>query len=241
MAEEDELLGEQVAYYRARASEYDDWFLCRGRYNRGPDHARRWANEVEMVRAELHRVDLGQSVLEFASGTGWWTSVLAERAGSVTAVDSSPEVLARNRDRVQDSSVEYVQADIFDWRPSRRYDSVFFSFWLSHVPPNRFEEFWSLVGRCVRPSGTAFFVDSRRHPKYRWSDGQRSPHPSDPEDHRVARELNDGRRFDIVKVLYQPEELLSRLVRCGWVGTVSETPEFFIWGKVRNAASGAQK
>ena len=235
MAERDELLGQQVAYYRARAPEYDDWFLCRGRYDRGPDHTNRWVSEVEMVRAELDRVDLGQSVLEFACGTGWWTHELVERAGSVTAVDSSPEVLAHNRDRVRNLSVEYVQADIFDWEPSRRYHSVFFSFWLSHVPPSRFEEFWNLVGRCVRPGGIVFFVDSRRHPEYQWSDGQRLRQASDPEDHRVARELSDGRRFDIVKVFYDPAELQARLERYGWEGTVSETPEFFISGKLRRA------
>ncbi len=53
MAEEDELVGQQVAYYRARAPEYDDWFLCRGRYDRGPDHTNRWVSEVEMDPAEL--------------------------------------------------------------------------------------------------------------------------------------------------------------------------------------------
>ena len=30
MAEKDELLGQQVAYYRARAPEYDDWFRWEG-------------------------------------------------------------------------------------------------------------------------------------------------------------------------------------------------------------------
>ena len=58
---------------------------------------------------------------------------------------------------------------------------------------------------------------------------------SDPEDHRVARELSDGRRFDIVKVFYDPAELQARLERYGWEGTVSETPEFFISGKLRRA------
>ena len=191
-----------------------------------------------MVRAELDRADLGRSVLEFACGTGWWTNELAERSASVTAIDSSPEVLSRNRDRVGNPSVEYVEADIFDWRPTRRYDSVFFSFWLSHVPPSRFEEFWSLVGRCVHPDGTVFFVDSRRHAEYRWPDGQSSQHASGSEDHRVPRELSDGRRFDIVKVFYRPEELLASLEKCGWEGAVSGTPEFFIWGKLRKAVPG---
>ena len=36
--EEQELLGEQVEYYRARAEEYDEWFFRQGRYDRGPEH-----------------------------------------------------------------------------------------------------------------------------------------------------------------------------------------------------------
>jgi SAM-dependent methyltransferase len=232
---EAELLAQQVAYYRARASEYDDWFKGRGRYDKGPDHARRWTAEVETVRAELERTDLGQSVLEFAAGTGWWTSELAGRAASLTAVDSSPEVLSRNRSRVGDASVEYVHADIFDWRPTRRFDSVFFSFWLSHVPPTQFDEFWDLVVQSVQPEGTIFFVDSRRHPDYQWSDGRKARTGVGPSEHQVTRELNDGRVFDIVKVFYEPTALEQRLKRHGLTGAISETPEFFLWGRLKSS------
>lgn len=47
------LLEEQVAYYRARSSEYDDWFLRRGRYDRGVGRNLRWFEEVEQVRVRL--------------------------------------------------------------------------------------------------------------------------------------------------------------------------------------------
>ena len=33
----DSLLCEQIAYYRARAGEYDEWFLRQGRYDRGSE------------------------------------------------------------------------------------------------------------------------------------------------------------------------------------------------------------
>lgn len=235
--DDDALLSEQIAYYRARAPEYDDWFLRRGRYDQGQDHSSRWVAEVDMVRDELDRVDLGESVLELASGTGWWTAELAKRCGSVTAVDIALEVLTLNQRRVDTRNVEYVQADIFDWDPPRRYDAVFFSFWLSHVPPSRFEEFWNLVGRSVRSGGNVFFLDSRRHPEYQWSDGQKIGGASDATDHRVTRELKDGRRFDIVKVYYHPQRLSERLAELSWEGEVSETPDFFLYGNVRIAVA----
>jgi len=36
------VLLEQVAYYRARAGEYERWWLRQGRYDRGPVATRRW-------------------------------------------------------------------------------------------------------------------------------------------------------------------------------------------------------
>ena len=47
-------------------------------------------------------------------------------------VDASPEVLEINRDRVG-RDVDYVIADVFGWLPERRFDIVFFSFWLSRA------------------------------------------------------------------------------------------------------------
>ena len=47
----------------------------------------------------------------------------------------------------------HVNANIFDWRPERRYDAVFFGFWLSHVPPATFHEFWALVRSSLRAGG----------------------------------------------------------------------------------------
>jgi hypothetical protein len=57
-ANDDALLAEQVAYYRARAPEYDDWCERRGRYDRGPDHTARWRAEVDTLRSALASADL---------------------------------------------------------------------------------------------------------------------------------------------------------------------------------------
>src|SRR5919204_5502824 len=61
--------------------------------------------------------------------------------------------------------VRFVHAALFPWTPDRRYDVVFFGFWLSHVPLERFESFWSLVSDCLETDGRVFFVD----------DGYRTP------------------------------------------------------------------
>lgn len=44
-----QLLKEQIAYYKARADEYDEWFLRQGRYDRGDELNQQWFAEVSQV------------------------------------------------------------------------------------------------------------------------------------------------------------------------------------------------
>ena len=159
------LLADQAAYYRARAPEYDEWWQRSGRYDRGDDDRRDWQAQVEEVEAALGAFGATGDVLEIAGGTGWWTERLARTADRLTVVDASPETLALNRERVGRADVAYVVADVFDWQPTRRYDAVFFSFWLSHVPRERFGAFWRLVRACLTTDGRAFLVDNRESPQ----------------------------------------------------------------------------
>ena len=226
-----DLLGEQVRYYRARAPEYDEWFLRRGRYDRGSEVNAQWFWEVETVRAAVREWTPKGQILEMAAGTGWWTQVLAEKGVGITALDISPETLALNRKRVGDARVSYICADVFEWEAPRKYDGIFFGFWLSHVPPERFESFWNLVRGMLAEGGQVYFLDSRYNPG------------STAKDHRledrglaaVTRRLNDGREFRIVKVFYQRDVLTKRLVELGWEFDIRETEQFFIHGMGRAA------
>jgi SAM-dependent methyltransferase len=141
----DRLLDEQAAYYRAAASEYENSGLLT-------------AGGQEMTAA-LEAFRPAGDVLELACGHGVWTGRLLRHACSVTALDASAEMLSIAAARHADERVRFIQADIFAWRPDRRFDVVFFGFWLSHVPPELFDDFWSLVGDCLRPGGRVFFVD----------------------------------------------------------------------------------
>src|SRR5690348_14859593 len=133
----DPLLAEQLAYYRAVAPEYESHALPGWG---GPE-----------VEAALVAFAPAGDVLELACGPGMWTEILLRHAASVTAVDGAPEMLARAKERVREGRVRFVLADLFSWRPDRRYDVVFFGFWISHVPRDRFEEFWTLVAECLAP------------------------------------------------------------------------------------------
>ncbi len=172
------------------------------------------------------------SVLELAGGTGWWTERLARTADSLTVVDSSPEVLALNQERVGRADVNYVVADLFDWQADSHYDVVFFSFWLSHVPRARFSDFWSLLRSCLTPSGRAFLIDNRNDPR----PGVTSKDPFvlkyDTDLH--VRRLMDGSEHRVVSVMYEPGELQSLIEGEGWKAEIQAT-RWFIFGSARRS------
>jgi SAM-dependent methyltransferase len=225
--DEEQLIESQVAYYRARAGEYDQWFLRQGRYDRGPEHRTKWLHELAIVEAALRTDVRNGEVLEVACGTGLWTCHLAESNTRVVAIDASPEVLAINRNRVRSGNVVYVQADIFSWKPTDTFDAVFFSFWLSHVPPGQFDGFWDNIRAALKPKGRVFFVDSLLEQSSTALD-----HGPLDQSGVVRRRLNDGREFEIVKVFYDPAVLEQRLLERGWKGSVRSTGTFFLHGSM---------
>jgi SAM-dependent methyltransferase len=229
---ERQLLDDQIAYYRARAAEYDAWWFRTGRFDRGTDNNAAWRAEVGVVEtavAEMLAKLRPSTVLELACGTGLFTRHLASRVAAVTAVDASPEVIAINRSRVALPNVRYVQADLFAFEPDTRYDCVFMSFWLSHVPHARFDAFWSMVRRALAPGGFAYVIDSAHDPT-----STAANHPT-PDRHAgiVTRKLDDGREFRIVKVFWEPAALADRLRALGFEADIGATARYFIYGSAR--------
>jgi demethylmenaquinone methyltransferase/2-methoxy-6-polyprenyl-1,4-benzoquinol methylase len=206
------MLAEQLAYYRAIANEYED-------------HSIDVAGQDDLLAA-IDGFRPSGDVLELACGAGIWTQFLVRSATSVTAVDAAPEMLARAKARTDLAAVRFVEADLFSWQPDRRYDTVFFGFWLSHVPEEHFESFWSLVDDCVRPGGDVFFCDDSFRAEAELIEGESSP--------IVERRLNDGTPFRVVKVPYRAEDLERRLRAMGWNIAVTAAGPFY-WGAGRRS------
>jgi ubiquinone/menaquinone biosynthesis C-methylase UbiE len=223
----DELLAEQRSFYRARAPEYDEWWQRQGPYDQGEHDLAEWEHQVGVLDAALDSFGARGDVLELAGGTGWWTRRLAQSADRLTVVDGSPEVLALNRDRVGRSDVVYEVADLFAWQPAARYDVVFFSFWLSHVPRDRFHAFWSLVRACLKPEGRVFLIDNRTDP-LRTSSAQ-DPYVLEYRTDLHVRTLRDGSTYRVVKVMYEPDELASAIAAEGWSVDIDAT-RWFLFG-----------
>ena len=219
-------LQEQVDYYRARASEYDEWFYRIGRYDRGAEINQRWFNEVAVVKSALHKMGKFASVLELACGTGIWTAELLQLGDRIDAFDAAPEVIEINRKKLNSDRVNYRQIDLFSWEPDREYDLVFFGFWLSHVPPNLVDEFLDKVYRSVRFGGQVFIADSL----FEETSSATNHILKDETSICQNRKLNDGRKFQVFKVYYQPDLLLEKLNRLGFRSEVKVTDNYFIYG-----------
>jgi ubiquinone/menaquinone biosynthesis C-methylase UbiE len=215
---EDDILNEQIAYYRARAPKYEE--------------SLRFAGEpgfVAGVQQLLHQMGPCEQILEIASGTGLWTKDLLSIGRAVTCIDASPEMIEIARRKYESAPVQFQLADIFQWEPGQQYDLVFIAFWLSHVPPDRLGAFLEKVSRATRPGGYVVIIDE---------------YAPMPEDLAIMKEgkggaiysqrtLREGQNFTIVKVFYDTDTLLEMFGSLGFESDVHKLDEFFFffWGK----------
>ena len=195
----DGLVAGQLRYYRARAGEYDatSYGAVSG--------------ERASVPTIVDRLGISGDVLELACGTGIWTAELLRHATTLTAVDGAPEMLDLARQRVP-ATVRFEQVDLFDWTPASSWDLVFFSAWLSHVPADRFADFWSSVATALRPGGRVVALDELP---------ARAFHEERMHGEVAVRTLQDGTKHEVVKVYWEPDALQKRLATLGWRATVT--------------------
>jgi demethylmenaquinone methyltransferase/2-methoxy-6-polyprenyl-1,4-benzoquinol methylase len=216
---------QMIDYYEARAPEYDDWYLRRGRYERGAIHDAAWNAELDAAGRWLDGLPWSGEIVELAAGTGWWSPLLASR-GELSLYDASTAALDRARERLVAHGLR-AHLHVRDaWaEPDRQVDGIFMGFWLSHVPRDRLSEFLALCARWLKPGGRIAFIDSLDDPASRAVD-----HP-EPAADRATRKLDDGREFTIVKVFYDPDELRQALSAAGFdAADVTTTGRFFILG-----------
>jgi len=88
--QENQLIEEQIQYYRRRAPEYDETSSAPG------DQFAAHGKEIEAALDAFR--PLGR-VLEIASGTGKATRHLLRHVSAVTALDSSPEMIELSRQK----------------------------------------------------------------------------------------------------------------------------------------------
>ena len=224
----DTLDAEMVAYYAARAPEYDEWYLRSDRYVHTEADDAAWKADLDAAARWLEDVPMNGEIVELAAGTGWWSPHLA-RKGDLTLCDISPEMIELARSRLQSLGLAAKFEVRDNWaEPGRQGDGLFAGFWLSHVSRERLPDFLALVNRWLKPGGVFAFMDSRRDP----ASGAIDHRP--PSDDVQQRRLNDGRTFQVRKAYYSPVELEAALAQVGFGDArVATSQRFFLLGQAR--------
>ena len=216
---------QMVAYYEARAPEYDDRYLRRGRYSHGPIHDAAWQAELDAAGRWLDGLPIRGEIVELAAGTGWWSPLLASK-GEASLYDATEAPLAVARERLVAHGLR-AHLHVRDaWaEPDRPVDALFAGFWLSHVPPERLPAFLALTRRWLRPGGLFAFIDSLDDPKSGTVDRV------EPVDGVSVRRVADGREFRVVKIHHEPAALAQAMGKAGFeVVSVTTTGRFFVLG-----------
>jgi demethylmenaquinone methyltransferase/2-methoxy-6-polyprenyl-1,4-benzoquinol methylase len=211
-------------YYEQRAPEYDDWYDRRGRYD-DPSTNAQWHAEVDQL-GRIADACAGGRVLDLACGTGRWTPHLAAPSGTrVVGADYAPAMLAQSRTRMAErgllARLRQVRVDAYALPfPPGTFDTVFFGFWLSHVPLERVTPFLQGIVRVCRPGGHVLIFDSQQPP-----DRTGRVEIQD-------RPLKDGSRHTVLKVYYTPDQLAAALAPFGQVRQARSTGRFFVVGEL---------
>jgi trans-aconitate 2-methyltransferase len=113
-----------------------------------------------------------QTVVDLGCGPGNSTEVLAERfpQATVTGLDSSTDMLGEARQRL--GAVEFIQADIDDWKPAQTYDVILANASLQWVPDHA--QLYPRLVSLLNPAGVL---------------AVQTPDNLDEPAHRLAREI----------------------------------------------------
>ena len=138
------------AYYAARASEYEAIYAKPERQTDLRDIERWLASGL-----------VGETVLEVACGTGYWTRFDRPVAASVVAIDASTETLRIAQARVAAGHVSFEVGDAYALpRGGTKFSAAFAGFWFSHVPLQRRREFLTQLDAALRPGARVILLDN---------------------------------------------------------------------------------
>lgn len=188
-----------VTYYKLRAQEYDRLY----------DRPER-QDDIRGLATLLRPAVAGRHVLELATGTGYWTPIMAAKAESVTATDINPETLALAEARdYAGRRAEFRIADAY--APEEvpgDFDCIVAGYFLSHVPHNRVAPFLQAAVDRVGSGGRVLLFDNL------YVDDSNLPiSRTDQEGNTYqTRQIDSGQTFEVLKNFYGRRDL-ERLAR----------------------------
>lgn len=137
-------------YYQARAPEYEEFY----------DMPERLSDLAE-VKIWLGVEARDRSILEVASGTGYWTAVAAPVAKLIQGTDFNTAPLEIARSKGLGSHVSFALADAYDLPEyGTRFDCGMAHFWWSHVAKSNQDVFLLHFAARLGVGATILMIDN---------------------------------------------------------------------------------
>jgi demethylmenaquinone methyltransferase/2-methoxy-6-polyprenyl-1,4-benzoquinol methylase len=177
-----------ATYYDARAAEYDEWYLGRGRF--AARERPGWDGEVAALVALVRSLPPART-LDVACGSGFLTRHLP---GRVVGLDQSPTMVALARSRLPRGTALLGDALGLPFADGA-FDRVFTAHFYGHLPPG---ERASFLREARRVAGELVVVDS-------------AVRPGVPPELWQRRVLNDGSQHRVFKRYLSAAQLVDEI------------------------------
>ena len=139
---------------------HDDWYLRRGQFSRGPLHDGPWGMELDEVTRWLDAIPMGGVIVELAAGTGWWSTLLAEK-GELWIYDADGDALDAARKRLMAHGLlAHIHQQEASAPADKQVDVVVASYLLGASPDeDHLAECITTVRGWLKPGGTFVFIE----------------------------------------------------------------------------------
>jgi len=190
---------ELIAYYDARAREYDDVYSGK---NPAIDAPELYIKEVKEIAALVAEFGSGR-VVDIGCGTGFWLPYYAKNASSITLIDESENMLKVCEQRVHALGIvdkcEFQNDNFYakTWERDR-FDSALIGFFMSHISQDVEDRFFATLRSILSPYARVLLIDSA------WTEKRKLERAKEGIQERI---LNNGRTFKIFKRYFTLREL----------------------------------
>lgn len=172
------------AYYANRAKEYEKIYARPERQG-----------DLLLLFQAIENACKGREVLDVACGTGYFTAHAARHARSVSGIDANEETLAIARAKGL-ANVAFARADAYAIpAQARPHDGALVTFWWSHIPLARIDEFLRGLHQRLAPGAVVLVADNT------FVDGNSTPISRRDEAGNTyqTRTLENGERYEVLK------------------------------------------
>ena len=145
----------------AMAGDWEDWYLRRGRFSRGPVHDGAWTMELDQATRWLDALPLSGTIVELGAGMGWWSGLLAEK-GELWVYDDDATSLEAARKRLL---AHRLMAHLHERdplaSPDKGVDAVFAAYLLGRAESETELDARVTAARAwLRPGGSLVLVEA---------------------------------------------------------------------------------